>query len=130
MSTSGLPLSNDSSNKERHVGSFHVGYYQLHPDVSLNYQMNRFSTGEAKMIGEMRAVVPRIHDYTDYTREFLALSQQALASRETLKGAYYLRSAAFYMFNNDSRKQPARRQFLQLMVEHFGVKASDHYDIP
>ena len=64
MSTSGLPLGNDSSNKQRHVRSFHVGYYQLHPDVSLNYQMNRFSTGEADMIGEMRAVVPRIHDYT------------------------------------------------------------------
>ena len=120
MSTSGLPLSNDSSNKERHVG-----YYQLHPDVSLNYQMNRFSTGEADMIGEMRAVVPRIHDYSDYTREFLALSQQALAHGETLKGAYYLRSAEFYMFSNDSRKQPARRQFLHLMREHFGVKASE-----
>ena len=53
MSPSGLPLSNDSSNGERHVGSFHVGYSQLHPDVSLNYQMNRFSTGEADMISEM-----------------------------------------------------------------------------
>ncbi len=130
MNTSGLPLSNDSSNEERHVGPFAVGYYQLHPDESLNYQMNRFSTGEADMIGEMRAVVPRIHDYTDYTREFLALSQQALAHGETLKGAYYLRFAEFYMFSNDSRKQPARRQFLQLMRERFGVKASEQYDIP
>ncbi len=34
------------------------------------------------------------------------------------------------MFNNDPRKQPARRQFLQLMREHFGVTASEHYDIP
>jgi len=130
MSISGLPLGNDSSNIERHVEGFPVGYYQLHPDVSLNYQMNRFSTGEADMIGEMRAVAPRIHNYTDYTREFLALSEQAFSRGETLKGAYYLRSAEFYMFNNDARKQPARQQFLHLMREHFGVKDDDHYSIP
>jgi hypothetical protein len=29
MSTSGLPLSNDFSNKEPPVGSLHVGYYHL-----------------------------------------------------------------------------------------------------
>ena len=129
MSTSGLPLSTDSSTIERYEEGIHVGYYQLHPDVGLNFEMNRFSTGEADMIEEMRTVAPRIHDYTDYTREFLTLSEQALSHGETLKGAYYLRSAEFYMFCNDSRKQPARRQFVKLMLEHFGVKASEHYDI-
>lgn len=129
MGTSGLPLNDDSSHDERRAESFHVGYYQFHPDVSLNYQMNRFSTGEEDMISEMRAVAPRIHDYTDYTREFLALSQQALARGETLKGAYYLRSAEFFMFSTDPMKQPARRQFLRLMRDHFGVSASEHYDI-
>jgi pimeloyl-ACP methyl ester carboxylesterase len=130
MSTTDLPLSTNSSDQERRVEGFPVGYYHLHPDVSLNYQMNRFSTGEADMIDEMRAVAPRIHDYTDYTREFLALSEQALSRGEILKGAYYLRSAEFYMFGTDSRKQPARRQFLHLMREHFGVKASEQYSIP
>jgi alpha-beta hydrolase superfamily lysophospholipase len=129
MSTSSLPLSNDSSNKEHYVEGFHVGFYHLHPDVSLNYQKNRFSTGEPDMIEAMRAVAPRIHDYNDYTREFLALSEQALARGQTLQGAYYLRSAEFYMFNNDPRKQPARRQFLHLIREHFGVRASEHYAI-
>ena len=38
--------------------SFAVGYHQIHPDVSLNYQMNRFSTGSQDMIAEMRRVVP------------------------------------------------------------------------
>lgn len=130
MSTSSLPLSSDSPNKEHYVAGFHVGFYQLHPDVSLNYQMNRFSTGEPDMIEAMRAVAPRIHDYNDYTREFLALSEQALARGQTLQGACYLRSAEFYMFDNDPRKQPARRQFLHLIREHFGVTASEHYDIP
>ena len=30
---------------ERAPTTFVVGYHQIHPDVSLNYQMNRFSTG-------------------------------------------------------------------------------------
>lgn len=52
MSTSVFPRAT-TARKERRLGPFPVGYYQLHPDVSLNYQMNRFSTGEADMIGEM-----------------------------------------------------------------------------
>jgi pimeloyl-ACP methyl ester carboxylesterase len=130
MNTSNLAQPNDFSNVEHHPKSFHVGYYQLHPDVGLNFQMNRFSTGEADMLGEIRKVVPRIHDYTDYTREFLVLSQEALARGETLKGAYYLRSAEFFMFSNDPRKQSSRLQFLQLMRDYFGVKASNQYSIP
>ena len=115
---------------ERRVEGFPVGFYRLHPDVSVNYQMNRFSTGEADMAAEMRAVAPRIHDYADYTREFLALGQQALGRAEKLKGAYYLRSAEFYMFAEDPRKQDARAQFLQLMREHFGFTDRDHSDVP
>lgn len=107
-----------------------MGYYDLHSDVSLNYQMNRFSTGEADMVDEMRAVAPRIHDYTDYTREFLALSEQAFVRGEVLKAACYLRSAEFYMFSDDPRKQPARRRFTQLMLERFDVKPIEHHDVP
>jgi len=102
----------------------------LHPDVSVNYQMNRFSTGEADMMDEMRAIAPRIHDYTDYTREFLALGNSALGRGEKLKGAYYLRSAEFYMFGDDPRKQPTRRQFLQLMREQYDFGENAHVEVP
>jgi len=74
--------------------------------------------------------VPRIHDYNDYTREFLALTQDALGRGEKLKGAYYLRSAEFYMFGDDPRRQATRRQFLQLMREHYGFQDNGHFDVP
>src|SRR5215471_6644578 len=77
-----MTTSGDSSGQARREEGFPVGYYYLHPDVSVNYQMNRFSTGEADMMDEIRAVVPRIHDYNDYTREFLALTQDALGRGE------------------------------------------------
>jgi pimeloyl-ACP methyl ester carboxylesterase len=92
--------------------------------------MNRFSTGEPDMIAEMRSVSSRIHDLTDYTREFVALGEAALKRGQRLKGAYYLRSAEFFMFANDPRQQSTRRQYIQLMREHFGVTDRNHFNIP
>jgi len=112
--------------------TFPVGYYSLHPDVSLNFQMNRFSSwvGDDSMLAEMRAVVPRIHDYADFKREFLTLAERALADGQRLKGAYYLRAAEFFMLPDEAAKRPAREQFLRLMWEHYGVAETDHFSIP
>ena len=117
-------------NTERALANFVVGYHQIHADVSLNYQMNRFSTGTPDMIAEMREVAPKIRDYTDYTREFLGLSDEALQKGEVLKGAYYLRSAEFYMFPDDPRKQSARGEFVRLMRECFGITNDVHHSLP
>jgi len=63
-------LSAHPSVKHRYFEGFPVGFYDdFHPNASLNFEMNRFSTGEPDMIEEMRSVSPRIHDLTDYTRE-------------------------------------------------------------
>jgi alpha-beta hydrolase superfamily lysophospholipase len=110
--------------------NFAVGYHQIHPDVSLNYQMNRFSTGAQDMIAEMLQVAPKIRDYTDYTREFLGLSEQALHKGEVLKGASFLRSAEFFMFPDDPRKQSARGEFVHLMRECFRITSDFHHSIP
>ena len=64
-----------------------IGYYAIHPDVSLNFQMNRCFglVGDVSMLDEMRSVVPRITTYADWHREFAALAQQALAKDQMLK---------------------------------------------
>lgn len=105
------------------TGSFQfpVGYYGIHPDVSLNYQMNRFSTGRAEMVARMREVAPRITSYLDYVEEFLKLSREAIASGDELDGAYFLRSAEFFMFPDDPRKAASRVEFVRLMRRFFGV---------
>jgi len=49
-----------SNGTKNHFTSFPVGYYQLHPDVSVNYQLNRYYTGDQRMLTEMRTVAPRM----------------------------------------------------------------------
>jgi pimeloyl-ACP methyl ester carboxylesterase len=110
--------------------TFPVGYYQIHPDYSLNYQMNRFMTGEQSMIAEMLDVAPRIHTYADHQREFLALAKQALKNGKKLEAAYYLRDAEFFMFPTDPAKQPTRKQFMELMMECHGVTDDLQYAVP
>ena len=109
---------------------FNIGYYQIHPDISVNYQMNRFSDGSEKMIQEMKEVTPRIHDYTDYIREFLALSEKAHSRNRLLHAALYLRSAEFYMFPNDERKDASRRCFVKWMKEYYEVPESKQFGVP
>ena len=44
------------------ISRFPVGYHQLHPNVSFNFQMNRFYgwANEQQMLEEMRTAAPRI----------------------------------------------------------------------
>ena len=47
--------------------TFPIGYHDLHPDVSMNFQMNRWfgGAGEPDMLEEMRTIAPRIANYAD-----------------------------------------------------------------
>jgi hypothetical protein len=93
---------------EETISRFPVGYYPLHPNVSLNFQMNRFYgwVGEEKMLDEMRAAAPRISSYDDWTREMLKLSDEALAAGRKLSAAYYSRGAQFFLDPGDPRFKP------------------------
>jgi pimeloyl-ACP methyl ester carboxylesterase len=109
--------------------SFPVGYHDLHPDISINFQLNRFYNwvGDDSMLTEMRETLGGVKDATDYpmfTRLVLDLGEKALARHEVLKGAYYLRLAEFFMLTEDARKLPTRQRFVDLILEHFQVPSS------
>ena len=112
--------------------SMPIGYHAIHPDVSLNFQMNRWFSwvGEAGMLEEMRTVAPRIATYADWQHEFAALAQQALATGQNLRAAYYLRAAEFFLLAGDPQRKPMREQFLQLTRDHYGVKYGDQHRAP
>ncbi len=111
---------------------FPVGYYQLHEDPFLNFEMNRpFNrVGDETMLSEMRSIAPRIRTLADGTREFLALAETALSRGETLKAAYYYRSAEFFMPSTDPEKLPTRQRFLHLARTCYGIDAAQQLAIP
>ena len=114
---------------------FPIGYHDLHPDVSINFQLNRFYNwvGDDSMLTEMRETLAGVKEATDYpvfTRLVLDLGEKALARHEVLKGAYYLRLAEFFMFAGDARKLPTRQRFVELLLERFQIAPSAYSKIP
>lgn len=110
----------------------HVGYYDLHPDVSINFQFNRWIQwlGDATALEEMQTVAPKIKTYADLRHEFSLLSEQALQQDRPLAAAYYLRTAEFFVWANDPQKHPMRDKFVQLMRQCYGITKDEQYQIP
>jgi pimeloyl-ACP methyl ester carboxylesterase len=111
---------------------FPVGYHTLHPDVALNFQLNRFWNwvGEDRMLAQLRAAAPRIGSYDDWTRELLALGDQALAEARPLPAAYLFRMAEFFIPADDPRKRPLRQRFIDLVRREHHVGDQAHELIP
>jgi pimeloyl-ACP methyl ester carboxylesterase len=111
---------------------FHTGYYDhLHPDLSINFQMNRWiSCLGTSALEELQGIAPRLLDYSSYRREFLALAEKALSEGRSLHAAYYFRSAEFFMRQDDPLMSPTRKKFLSLLWEKVGINESDRFAIP
>ena len=111
---------------------FHVGYYDhLHPEPSINFQMNRWiSYLGTSALEDMQGIAPRLSDFSSYRREFLALAEEALSEGRNLHAAYYFRSAEFFMRQDDPLKVPTRNKFLSLLWEKYGLNERDRLAIP
>jgi hypothetical protein len=83
--------------------TFPIGYHRLYRDVSMNFQMNRWYgwVGESAMLEEMRIAAPRIANYADWKREFVALAERAMQQGHVLRAGFYWRSAEFFMQVDD-----------------------------
>jgi pimeloyl-ACP methyl ester carboxylesterase len=112
--------------------SFPIGYYDLHPDISINFQLNRFYgwVGDDSMLTEMREALAGVNDYPAFTKIVLDLGEKALARHEVRKGAYYLRLAEFFLPFSDPRKVPTRQRFVDLLLDHLQIAPSAYCRIP
>ncbi len=83
--------------------AFPIGYHSLHPNVSMNFQMNRWygCVGEPEMLEEMRTVAPQISTYADWKREFVALAERA--SRNFARAGF--RSGSSACIKNSAERQ-------------------------
>ena len=112
--------------------TFPVGYHSLHPNVSLNFQMNRWYgwVGEPDMLEEMRTAAPRIVTYADWKREFVALAERAAQQGHVLRAGFYWRSADFFMRADDPERKSAREKFLQATRSVYGPELRERHAVP
>jgi pimeloyl-ACP methyl ester carboxylesterase len=112
--------------------SFPVGFHQLHHDVSMNFQMNRWFgwVGEPGMLDEMREAAARIANYLDWKREFLALAGRAVGQGHVLRAGFYFRAADFFMHTDDPDRHNARVQFLTAMRSVYGLDRFGRHEVP
>ena len=126
---------NDAPNRTRTAAApvtFPVGYHSLHPDASMNFQMNRWYgwVSEPGMLEEMRIAAPRIATYADWKREFLALAERASQQGHVLRAAFYWRSAEFFMQADDSDRKDARAKFLGAVRSVYGLELGERHAVP
>lgn len=111
---------------------FPVGIFQMHPDVSVNFQMNRFYnwSSDKTMREEMQAASPSIHSYEDLITVFTHLGNQALDQGKKLKAALYFRGAEFFVSEDNARKQELRHRFITLNNTYYGIAKNQPYRVP
>lgn len=112
--------------------TFPTGYHRLHPDVSMNFQMNRWfgGVGEPDMLEEMRMAAPRIATYADWKREFVALAERASQQGHILRAGFYWRSAEFFMRADDPERKSAREKFLGAVRSVYGLELGERHAVP
>ena len=112
--------------------TFPTGYHSLHPNVSMNFQMNRWfgGVGEPDMLEEMRMAAPRIATYADWKREFVALAERASLQGRVLRAGFYWRSAEFFMRPDDPERKSAREKFLGAVRSVYGLELGERHAVP
>ncbi len=112
--------------------TFPIGYHSLHPNISMNFQMNCWFgwVGEPDMLEEMRIATPRIATYADWKREFVALAERASLQGRVLKSGFYWRSAEFFMCADDPDRKSARENFLEAVRSVYGLELGERYAVP
>src|SRR6202012_3732927 len=85
-----------------------IGYRQYHPDISINFQCNRWVQWIGpSAIDEVAELASRADTYPELIDAFLALAERARAADRTLAGAYYDRAAEFFMLGTNPRRPAA-----------------------
>ena len=108
-----------------------TGYHPLHPDVSVNFQLNRWlSAMTPRALADVAEVAARAPSYRELIPQFLALGDRLLAAGRRLDAAFCYRAAEFFLTPDDQRKQPARRRFVELVRGVYGIGPQHLTQVP
>jgi len=124
-------MANVALGKEDAAARLHVGWHELHADVSLNFQLNRWAAyGGPRWIADVRPVLPRLTGYGAWRTAFVELGEAAASEGRALHAALHFRCGEFFMLPSDPRKEPIRRRLLKLFRQAAGVSENARRDVP
>ncbi|HTQ22309.1 alpha/beta fold hydrolase [Mycobacterium sp.] len=107
------------------------GFVNLHPDGSINYQLNRWlSAMTPQALTDVAEVAVGISNYDQFIGEFLALADKLLAQGRRRDAAFCLRAADFFLPVGDERKTPTQTRFLELVREVYGIGPGQYDAVP
>jgi pimeloyl-ACP methyl ester carboxylesterase len=99
-----------------------IGYRQYHPDVSINFQCNRWVQWIGRSaIDEVAELAARVDTYPELIDGFLGLAQRVRGADREVAAAYYDRAAEFFMSATDPRRPATRTRFLTALRTAYGV---------
>jgi len=112
--------------------TLHVGWSDdLHPDASLNFQLNRWAAyGGLRWLDDVRPVLSKLTSYKAWIDTFMTLGEKALADGRPFHAALHFRSAEFFMTSDDPRKQRTRARLLPLLRAESEVSDSARRWVP
>jgi pimeloyl-ACP methyl ester carboxylesterase len=107
------------------------GYHDLHPDGSVNLELNRWlSWMTPQALPDVAEAAAGVRGYADFTAAFLELAERLLAEGRELDAALSYRAAGFYLLPGDERRTAARRRFVDLIRRVYGVGEEHRAAVP
>ena len=105
----------------------HVGWLDLHPDTSMNFQLNRWlAYGGEAWLRDVEPILLRLVGYDMWRDEFVRLGEAAEREGRRYIAGLHFRSAEFFMLESDARKQPTRLRLLTHLREPFAGTYTMH----
>lgn len=108
----------------------HIGWHALHPDPSLDFQLNRWAAyGGPRWVDDVRPILPRLVSYDAWRDLFCELGDRAAADGRLLHAALHLRAAEFFMLERDPRKAPTRSRLVALYRQVFPLEGAARREV-
>ena len=113
------------------VDDFPVGFEQIHPDESINFQLNRLYNfaGDPVLLTQLRRVAPNIRDFVSLVAELIPLAEQAEEDGELLRAAMCYRGAAFVTPATDPHRRAWWSRFRELSDTWYGITEDVRHEV-
>lgn len=107
-------------------------YYSLHPDISLNFQINRILTygDKGANFEEVKSIAPKIKDFESWFKEWSSLGEKAEKEKRYMHSFYYYRMAEFFLTDDRKEKEEYYNKCMNTFYSAIGEDKLEKHKIP